>query len=132
MAYPSDLTDEQWEIIKHHFDAGNFGNRRKHDKKILVNAVLYLIKSGCHWRMLPKDFPNYSTVHTFYRRARISGIWEKVLRDLVEKSRIKSGRNPNPSYSIIDSQSVKTTGAADKRGIDGGKKNQGSKTSRGG
>jgi putative transposase len=75
--------------------------------------------------MLPKDFPPYSTVHTFYRRCRVSGTWEKIMRELVEKCRTQNGKNPDPSYSIIDSQSVKTTSASEKRGIDGGKKDKG-------
>ena len=86
MRYPSDLTDKKWELIKHYFDCGKYGNRSKHDKRELVNAVLYLIKSGCQWRMLPKDFPPHSTVHTFYRRCRIKGIWEKIMDDLVKKN----------------------------------------------
>lgn len=125
MSYPSDLRDREWEMIKHHFECGNYGNRSKYDKRELVNAVFYIIKSGCQWRMLPKDFPPYTTVHSFYRRCRIKGIWEKMMNELVKASRIKAGRNENPSYSIIDSQSVKTTSASEQRGIDGGKKNQG-------
>jgi putative transposase len=125
MSYPSDLKDKEWAIIKHHFECGNYGNRSKYSKRELVNAVFYIIKSGCQWRMLPKDFPPYSTVHSFYRRCRIKGIWEKMMNELVKASRIKAGRNEHPSYSIIDSQSVKTTSASEKRGIDGGKKNQG-------
>jgi putative transposase len=121
--YPSDLTNKEWNLIKHHFKHGNYGNRSKHDKRDLLNGVFYFIKSGCQWRMLPKDFPPYSTVHTFYRRARLDGTWEKMMRELVEKDRVKANRNPQPTYSIIDSQSVKTTGAAKSRGIDGGKKN---------
>jgi len=124
MRYETDLTDEQWAIIEKYFETGKYGNRKKWSKRELVNGVLYLIKTGCQWRMLPKDFPPYSTVHTFYRRCRLNGIWEKIMRDLVERSRIKEGRNPEPSYSLIDSQSVKTTSASEERGIDGGKKNQ--------
>ena len=78
MSYPSDLKDKEWDLIKHHFKHGNYGNRSKYDKRELVNAVFYIIKSGCQWRMLPKDFPPYSTVHSFYRRCRISGIWATI------------------------------------------------------
>ena len=123
MPYPSDLTHSQWELIKGHFDTGNYGKSRKHSQKELVNAVFYLIKTGCQWRFLPKDLPPYSTVHSFYWRAKQKGIWEKMMKDLVEKSRIKMGKSSDPSYSLIDSQSVKTTDKAKDKGIDGGKKN---------
>jgi putative transposase len=129
MRYQSDLTDSQWDLIKDHFSVGNYGNRRVHSVRELVNAVFYVLKSGCHWRMLPKDFPSFSTVFTFYSRSKSRGIWEKINDDLVQKDRLKKGRNAAPSFGIIDSQSVKTTGAAECRGIDGGKKNQGSKAS---
>jgi putative transposase len=75
--------------------------------------------------LLPKDFPPYKTVYSFYKRAKDRGIFEKMMKDLVEKSRLKMGRSPNPSYSLIDSQSVKTTSAGENRGIDGGKKGEG-------
>jgi putative transposase len=117
--YPSDLSDTQWEQIAEYFPQGPNSD---HHKRSLINAVLYLIDNGCKWRALPHDFPPYSTVHTFYRRARISGLWEKVLQAIVEKARLKAGRNAAPSYGIIDSQSVKTVYASDERGIDGGKK----------
>lgn len=122
MAYDTDLTDDQWKLIEHHFSKN--GHRSLHDKRDLINGVFYLTKTGCQWRMLPESYPPYSTVHTFYRRCRISGKWEKIMQDLVKEERVKRGRNPDPSYSLMDSQSVKTTGAADKRGIDGGKKNK--------
>ncbi len=117
--YPSDLTDSQWEQIKEFFPQGP--NSIPH-KRSLINAVLYLVDNGCKWRALPHDFPPYSTVHTFYRRARISGIWEKVLDSMVERTREKEGRKPCPTYALVDSQSVKTTYASQERGIDGGKK----------
>lgn len=126
MSYPSDLSEAQWDLIKHYFDTGNYGKSRKYEQKTLVNAVFYITKTGCQWHFLPRDFPPYKTVYSFYKRAKDKGIWEKMMRDLVEKSRIHMGRNALPSYSLIDSQSVKTTGASQARGIDGGKKGQGS------
>lgn len=91
-----------------------------------MNAIFYVVKSGCQWRMLPKDFPSWKSVYSFYKRIRDRGILDKILYDLVETSRLKKGRNANPSYCIIDSQSVKNNGMCEDIGIDGGKKNQGS------
>lgn len=122
MSYPSDVTDAQWELIKTHFDTGNYGKKRKHTKRELTNAIFYLIKTGCQWRFLPKEYPPWKTVYSFYSRAKQRGVWEKMMNELVEKSRCKMGRNAEPSYSLIDSQSVKTTDKAQERGIDGGKK----------
>ena len=123
MAYPSDLTDKQWDLIKHHFDKGNYGKSRKHKQIDLVNAVFYIIKTGCQWRFLPRDYPPWKTVYSFYKRAKDKEIWDKMTQDLVKKSRLYMGRSSEPTYSIIDSQSVKTTSNAIDIGIDGGKKN---------
>ena len=117
-SYHSDLTDEQWEEIAPLYT----GMRNSMwSKRELTDAVLYLVDSGCKWRQLPHDFPPYSTVHSFYRRARISGLWDKILEYLVKKTRTDAGRKESPSYAIIDSQSVKTVAASEERGIDGGK-----------
>ena len=125
MRYSTDLTDKQWSIIEPFFIGENRGKHlQTHNKRELVNAVLYLNKTGCQWRLLPKDFPPYSTVWSFYRRAVKSGLWEKIMSYLVKESRIAAGRSAEPSYSLIDSRSVKTTSAAEERGIDGGKKSQ--------
>ena len=125
MKYPTDLTDKQWETIKPIFAnyLGKYGNRAKWEKRELVNAVFYITKTGCQWRMLPNDFPPCWTVFSFFRRMQIAGIWEEINALLVRKTREKAGRSPNPTYALIDSQSAKTTGAAEDRGIDGGKKN---------
>lgn len=122
-SYPSDLTDAQWEAIKVNFRGMR---NRKWDKRELVNAVLYYEKTGCQWRLLPHDFPPYATVWSFYRRAKQSGLWERILYDMVEKTRVQAGRDAAPTYGIVDSQSAKTTSAAENRGIDGGKKSEGS------
>jgi len=124
MSYPSDLTDVEWELIREFFKCGN---RSIHEKRSLVNAVRYITKTGCQWRQLPNDFPCWPTVHSFFRRARLKGLWEAILKKLVKESREQMERNSEPSYAIVDSQSSKTTGAAKDRGIDGGKKNKGSK-----
>lgn len=119
MRYTSDLTDTQWELIKEYFPAGN---KSKYEKRELVNAVLYLVKTGCQWRNLPKDFPKWKAVSMFYYRAKKNGTWDNVQRMLVKKVRAQKGKNENPTYALIDSQSVKTTSASDNRGYDGGKK----------
>ena len=120
--YPSDLTDAQWDKIKDFFPMGNKGTVHK---RSLVEAVLYLVDNGCKWRALPHDFPKWSTVKSFYYRAVENGAWEKVMQFLVKETRRKAGRNENPSYGLIDSQSVKTLYASDERGFDGGKKRKG-------
>ncbi|MBR2895121.1 MAG: transposase [Oscillospiraceae bacterium] len=118
--YASDLTDGQWEVISPLFPPA--GNKSKWEKRELVDAVLYLVDNGCKWRNLPHDFPPHTTVSNFYYAAVKSGLWEKLLTALVQYTRKQAGRTAQPSYAIIDSQSVKTTGAAQERGIDGGKK----------
>lgn len=118
-AYPSDLSERQWAEIEPLYS----GLREyRWTKRELTNAVLYFVKTGCQWRHLPHDFPPYSTVHSFYRRARLSGLWDKILEHLVVKTREDAGRSAHPTYAIIDSQSVKTVAASEERGIDGGKK----------
>ena len=87
----------------------------------MIDAVLYFVDYGCKWRNLPHDFPPYTTVANFYYAAIRSGLWEKIRAVLVERARTDAERNPSQSYAIIDSQSVKTTYAAEERGIDEGK-----------
>ena len=118
-SYPTDLTDEQWEEI-----APLFAGMReyKYSKRELTNAVLYLVDSGCKWRQLPHDFPPVFTVHSFYRRARLSGLWDNILEHLVKVTRENASRDSNPTYALIDSQSVKTAYSSEQIGFDGGKK----------
>ena len=125
--YETDLTDEQWEVIKPLFVNMR---KRKWEKRELVNAVLYLVKTGCQWRNLPHDFPPVFTVHSFYRRARLNGLWDRILAHLVKLTRQKVGLSEEPTQALIDSQSVKTTGAVEQKSFDMEKKEWNAKLSR--
>jgi putative transposase len=122
--YGSDLTDEEWKVIG---PLVPVGNKAKYHKRFLINAVLYLVKTGCQWRNIPHEYHPHATVWTFFRRARDSGLWNSILDHLVKITRTKAGRNASLSYGLIDSQSVKTVSASEKRGFDGGKKTEGRK-----
>ena len=111
--YPTDLTDLQWAKIEPLFVGMR---KRKFEKRELVNAVLYLVKTLCQWRNLPHDFPNWKTVYSFFMRAAKNGLWSKIVHHLTASE---------PCKVIIDSQSAKTTSAAVSRGFDGGKKQKG-------
>ena len=118
-SYPTDLTDSQWAIIAPLFK----GMREyKYSKRELLNAVLYVVDNGCKWRALPHEFPAWQTVYSFFRRAKETGLWDNILQHLVEVTRRRAGRNPNPTYAIIDSQSVDTAYKSEQVGFDGGKK----------
>jgi putative transposase len=129
MTYPSDVSDKQWEYIKKYFDTGNYGKSRKYSQRLLVNAVFYITKTGCQWRFLPKEYPYWKTVYSFYKRAKGKGVWEKIMKELVKKSRRAMGGHDEPSYGLIDSQSIKTTDKAQEKGFDGGKKDKREETS---
>jgi putative transposase len=111
--YDTDLTDAQWAIIEPLIPAAKSGKKggRKRDISIreVVNAVFYLLKTGCPWRYLPTDFPKWQTVYDYFCKWKKDGTWEKVHNDLRDKVRLKAGKKKQPTAGIIDSQSVKTT-----------------------
>lgn len=125
--YPSNLTEKQWSFIESIIEP-NTKRKRKHDLRDIFNAILYIVKSGCQWRMLPGDFAPWNTVYFYYRKWKLEGVIEQIheyLRDLVRK---KAGRHESPSLGIIDSRSVKTSRqSAENSGYDGGKKIKGRK-----
>ena len=121
--YPSDLSDEEWELLAPILQLPDpRGNPGKFAKRDIVNAMLYRTQGGIQWRMMPNDFPPWDTVYDHFRRLNKRGVWEQVLDSLNRLHRQRQGRTPEPSYAIIDSQSVKTPYASEERGIDGGKK----------
>lgn len=123
--YPSDLSEKQWRRIEDFFERPDpRGSKGIHKKRAVVNAILYVSKSGCQWRMLPQDYPPWGTVYDHFRNWCQRGIWGKVLDELNKDVRKQAGRLEKPSYGVIDSQSVKTQYASHERGFHGGKKDK--------
>jgi len=125
--YDTDLTDEQWALVEPLLPRRARTGRPRADLREVLNAVLYLNRTGCQWRLLPRDFPPWSTVHTHYRRWRADGTLDGVHDALRQNVRKKAGRHPSPRSSAVDSQSVKSAGAGGEAGYDGGKKVSGRK-----
>ena len=118
--YETDLTEPQWQVIKNHLP--NINRKRKNSLRDILNAILYLNKTGCQWRYLPKNYPKWQLVFYYFNLWQIEEIWDDLMIVLTEMARKKSNKNSQPSVVIVDCQSIKTTMVGGLRGFDGNKK----------
>ncbi len=107
--YPTDLSDAEWTRLQAYLpNLKAEGRPRTHPLRDVLDAIFYVLKSGCYWRLLPHDFPPRSSVYYHFRRFRLNGLWPLILNVLRAAERKRAGKDPQPTAAIIDSQSVKT------------------------
>lgn len=127
--YQTDMTDAEWEILSAFMPPEKKeGRPRRYEWREILNAIFFVVRSGCQWRLIPHDLPPWFTVYFYFRLWRLSGIWEKINAGLREATReICEGRDPEPSAGIVDSQSVKNSETGGDKGFDAAKKISGIK-----
>jgi putative transposase len=131
--YPSDVSDAEWTILEPLIPTAKPGGRPQEiERREIVNAILYVLRSGCPWRLLPHDLPRWFTVYAYFRHWKRDGTWESVHHALRRQLRVRVGREPEPSAAVVDSQSVKTSPVrGDGRRLRRGKKKPGAENGTG-
>jgi len=124
MSYQTNLTDARWEIIAEFIEDGR---KRKNSLRTVIDALLYVVKTGCQWRYLPKDFPKWQLVYYYFRKFETTGRLDLIHDTVRERVRVKKGKEGSPSLGLVDWQSVKTASVTEEKGIDGNKKVNGRK-----
>jgi putative transposase len=121
--YPTDLTDARWELVRPELTTHTgAGAPTTVDLRQMVNAILYLTRTGCQWRLIPLDYGNWTTVRYYYDKWTGDGTWVRLNDKLRELDRVAAGRDPQPSAAVVDSQSVKAAAVGGERGYDAAKK----------
>jgi len=119
--YPSDQSDKQWRIIRRLVPKWGGRGRKPICRRWVIDAILYVARTGCQWRQMPHDFPHWKTVYNIFWNWRNDGTWEWIHNKLREKVRKMSGKKSTPTAAIVDSQSIRTAEGGEERGYDAGK-----------
>src|SRR5260370_10303357 len=125
--YPTDLKYTEWQQIEQYFAPSKLGRPRKWDMWLIVNAIFYVTRTGCQWRMMPKDLPPWQTVYGYFGRWKRNGVYEQLNAPLGKQARQQAGHDPQPSAASIDSHSGKTSEGGEARGVDVHKQTNGRK-----